>query len=208
MQGTRIYIPVNFPILPRNRDSGALQKWLLPGVDTPDLIQHLPTRKLAKNVYQLEMQPSYAVECASVYPIPSKALSFLASCEKAAGIPADEIALNAQDVLAYIRAVVLREKEPSDAAAYALRACGFWSEKPHEENDLRPSVQAVVQKMPLKELRGSDESLFDAAWNGNLDKQCRKPFGYRSSDNGTGYCVQRRCDGISVGSWGRERNSL
>ena len=136
--------------LPRNRDSGTLQKWLLPGVGTPDLIQHLPTRKLAKNIYQLEMQPSYAVECASVYPIPSKTLSFLAACAKATGISASEISLNAQEVLAYIRAVVPREKEPSDAAVYALWVCGFSPEEPHEENDLYPSVQAVVQKMPLK----------------------------------------------------------
>ena len=136
--------------LPRNRDSGALQKWLLPGVDTPDLIQHLPTRKLAKNVYQLEMQPSYAVACASLFPTASAALSFLTACEKATGISASKISLNAQEVLAYIRAVVLREKEPSVAAAYALRACGFWSEKPHEENDLYPSVQVIAQKMLLK----------------------------------------------------------
>ena len=54
--------------LPRNRDSGTLQKWLLLGVGAPDLIQHLPTRKIAKNVYQLEMQPSYAVACASLSP--------------------------------------------------------------------------------------------------------------------------------------------
>ena len=45
---------------------------------------------------------------------------------------------------------MLREKEPSDAAAYALWVCGFSSEEPYEENDLYPSVQAVVQKMPLK----------------------------------------------------------
>lgn len=136
--------------LPRNRDSGTLQKWLLPGVGTPDLIQHLPTRKLAKNVYQLEMQPSYAVACASLSPTASATLSFLTACEKATGISASEILLNAQEVLAYIRAVVLREKEPSDAAAYALWVCGFSPEEPHEENDLYPSVQAVVQKMPLK----------------------------------------------------------
>ena len=136
--------------LPRNRDSGTSQRWLLPNTSASDFIKHLPARKIAKNIYQLEMQPSYAVECASVYPIPSKALSFLASCEKATGISASEISLNAQEVLAYIRAVVLREKEPTDAAAYALRVCGFSPEKPHEENDLYPSVQAVVQKMPLK----------------------------------------------------------
>lgn len=136
--------------LPRNRDSGTLQKWLLPGVGTPDLIQHLPTRKLAKNVYQLEMQPSYAVACANLSPTASATLSFLTACEKATDISASEILLNAQEVLAYIRAVVLREKEPSDAAAYALWVCGFSPEEPHEENDLYPSVQAVVQKMPLK----------------------------------------------------------
>ena len=136
--------------LPRNRDSGTLQKWLLPGVGAPDLIQHLPTRKLAKNVYQLEMQPSYAVACASLSPTASATLSFLTACEKATGVSASEILLNAQEVLAYIRAVVLREKEPLDAAAYALWVCGFSSEEPYEENDLYPSVQAVVQKMPLK----------------------------------------------------------
>lgn len=128
--------------LPRNRDSGTLQKWLLPGVGTPDLIQHLPTRKLAKNVYQLEMQPSYAVACANLSPTASATLSFLTACEKATDISASEILLNAQEVLAYIRAVVLREKEPSDAAAYALWVCGFSPEEPHEENDLYPSVQA------------------------------------------------------------------
>lgn len=136
--------------LPRNRDSGTSQRWLLPNTSASDFIKHLPARKIAKNIYQLEMQPSYAVECASVYPIPSKTLSFLAACEKATGVSASEISLNAQEVLAYIRAVVLREKEPSDAAAYALWVCGFSPEEPHEENDLYPSVQAVVQKMPLK----------------------------------------------------------
>ena len=136
--------------LPRNRDSGTSQRWLLPNTSASDFIKHLPARKIAKNIYQLAMQPSYAVECASVYPIPSKTLSFLAACEKATGISASEISLNAQEVLAYIRAVVLREKEPSDAAAYALWVCGFSSEEPYEENDLYPSVQAVVQKLPLK----------------------------------------------------------
>lgn len=136
--------------LPRDRDSGTSQRWLLPNTNVSDFIQHLPTRKIVKNVYQLEMQPSYAVECASVYPIPSKALSFLAACEKAAGISASEISLNAQEVLAYIKAVVLREKEPSDAAAYALRVCGFGSVEPREGNDRYPLLQAVAQKMPLK----------------------------------------------------------
>lgn len=135
--------------LPRNRDSGISQRWLLPNTNASDFIQHLPARKIAKNIYQLEMQPSYAIECASVYPIPSKALSFLAACEKATGIPVDEIALNAQEVLAYIRAVVLREKEPSDAAAYALRVCGFSPEELHEENDPYPSIMTIAQKMPL-----------------------------------------------------------
>ena len=136
--------------LPRNRDGGTSQRWLLPNTNASDFIQHLPARKIAKNIYQLEMQPSYAVECASVYPIPSKALSFLAACEKAAGTSASEISLSAQEVLAYIRAVVLREKEPSDAAAYALRVCGFGPEESYEGNDLYPSIQAVVKKMPLK----------------------------------------------------------
>ena len=45
---------------------------------------------------------------------------------------------------------MLREKEPSDAAAYALRVYGFSPEEPHEENDLYPSIWSVVQKMPLK----------------------------------------------------------
>ena len=135
--------------LPRNRDSGTSQRWLLPNTSASDFIKHLPARKIAKNIYQLEMQPSYAVECTSVYPIPSKALSFLAACEKAAGTSASEISLNAQEVLAYIRAVVLREKEPSDAAAYALRVCGFWPEKLHEENDPYPSIMTIAQKMPL-----------------------------------------------------------
>ncbi len=136
--------------LPRNRNSGTSQRWLLPNTNISDFIQHLPTRKIVKNVYQLEMQPSYAVECASVYPIPSKALSFISACEKATGISASEISLNAQEVLAYIKAVVLHEKEPSDAAAYALWVCGFSPEEPCEENDLYPLVQMVVQKMPLK----------------------------------------------------------
>ena len=135
--------------LPRNRASGTSQRWLLPNTNASDFIQHLPARKIAKNIYQLEMQPSYAVECASVYPIPSKALSFLVACEKATGISASEISLNAQEVLAYIRAVVLREKEPSDAAAYALQACGFWPEKLHEENNPYPSIMTIAQKMPL-----------------------------------------------------------
>lgn len=136
--------------LPRNRDSGTLQKWLLPCVSAPDFIQHLPAQKLAKNVYQLALQPDHTTKCASLSPIASATLSFLTACEKATGISASEISLNAQEVLAYIRAVVLREKEPSDAAAYALWVCGFSPEEPHEENDLYPSVQAVVQKMPLK----------------------------------------------------------
>lgn len=167
MQGTRIYIPVNFPSATKSGQRHT-SKWLLPGVGAPDLIQHLPTRKLAKNVYQLEMQPSYAVACASLSPTASATLSFLTACEKATGVSASEILLNAQEVLAYIRAVVLREKEPLDAAAYALWVCGFSSEEPYEENDLYPSVQAVVQNA-AKEFRGSDESLFDAAWNGNME---------------------------------------
>lgn len=136
--------------LPRNQDSGTLQKWLLPDVSTPDFIQHLPARKIAGNVYQLALQPDHTTACSNVSAIASAALSFLTACEKAIGISASEISLNAQEVLAYIRAVVLREKEPSDAAAYALWVCGFSSEEPYEENDLYPSVQAVVQKMPLK----------------------------------------------------------
>lgn len=136
--------------LPRNRDSGTLQKWLLPCVSVPELIQHLPTQKLAKNVYQLALQPDHTTKCASLSPIASATLSFLTACEKTTDISASEISLNAQEVLAYIRAIVMCEKEPSDAAAYALWACGFSPEEPHEENDLYPSIRSVVQKMPLK----------------------------------------------------------
>ena len=102
------------------------------------------------HVSRVDEQPLFTVASVGLAPTSGRDRSFLTACEKATGISASEILLNAQEVLAYIRAVVLREKEPSDAAAYALWVCGFSPEEPHEENDLYPSVQAVVQKMPLK----------------------------------------------------------
>ena len=120
------------------------------GYVAPDLIQHLPTRKIAKNVYQLEMQPAMRLHVRIFIPSETKHCHFLPPAKR---LP---IFLQARSCSTRRRFLRISErlccvkKEPTDAAAYALWVCGFSPEEPHEENDLYPSVQAVVQKMPLK----------------------------------------------------------